>query len=516
MSEKKPYILKDISGNLWNFYIDDCSNLICYNSYDKIKLDEKVMEFDININYLGTIQLIYITYDGIIKYSEYYKNWNTQTLCNTCSKDEKIKEIKIKSIDDSLHIFFMFLNQNNEKKADILHYKWSGDKFSTNIITSIDYDSSIDKHFEIDVYGNKIYLWYLNITNSESSLNLSICEKGNWSPSKKLYRLYGTNIEFSTLKSLNCTNILNLTEEKNEYFLEHVSINSSKIMKVYKISESTEPLLFPKLIIQNNNLYALWLEGDFLNFSKFDNGWTNKSILNIDNINDIVNCRYAFEENPQNNLKAKSIFVLNFLAPKFLLPDEGIEQEKLFKENISLLSNCNAEKTIQKLLKDLSINKALNDKLEKRIHVLKLKLYEKDITLNNYNDYLNKTIAQKKVIEKDYNLLIQNQNKDILDTEKIKKELSDEKLRYDSLDKKVKQLITENTNLKNKVIKIKEFENAINKIKMEKSKCETNCKHIRDLEFKLTEKEKENLLIKEELENYKNKNLIGKLFKIKR
>lgn len=500
------YILKDISDTLWKFYIDEDKFLICDNYYEKVQIDENVSEFHVNVNYIGTIQLIYITYDGHVKYCEFNKKWTTQTLYTLCNKGDKIQELKIYSLNNELHIFFIFLKGSEKYSADLLHYKWSGNKFNTNIVASLNFDYSLFKHYDIEILNDELYMFFLQSEKNQTSLSMRKYEKNLWGNTQKLYRLYGSDIQFSTIKKDNTFHILNLTKENNIYILEHVSIDEKGNMKAFKVHESNTTICTPILLIENNSLYTMWIEDNSLMYSSFHDNWHKNNNLFIENINEIEKCRYISEENSHNNLYAKEIFILNSSFIKFFLAEETLVYDHIEERNFDLLQNCDAEKTIQKLLKEISYAKMLNEKLGKRISLLKNKLYEKDVSINNFNNYLNQTISQKKAVEKDYNSLLQSQNNFINELKNIKTKLNLEKDKTDSLKNTILELSQENNKLKGNSIKTKEFENK---------NCQCNCTYLKDLEFKIKEKENENDTLKEELERFKNMSFFDKIFKIK-
>lgn len=500
------YILKDISDTLWKFYIDKNKLLICDNYYEKVQIDENVSEFHVNINYIGTIQLIYITYDGDVKYCEFNKKWTTQTLYTLSNKGDKIQELKIYSLNNELHIFFIFLKENEKHKGDLLHYKWSGNKFNTSIVASLNFDYSSIKHYDIEVFNAELYIFFLQNEKDQNFLNMSKYKKNLWSNAKKLYRLYGSDIQFSTIKKDNVFHILNFTKDKNIYTLEHVSLDENGNMKAFKIHQSNDKICNPLFLIENNSLYSMWTENSSLIYCCFKDSWNKCNNIFIENINRIQKSRYISEENFNDSLQAKEVFILNSSPMKIFLPEETLIYNDMEEINLHLLENCDAERTIQKLLKEISYTKMLNDKLAKRISILKNKLYEKDISMNNINNYLNQTIAQKKAIEKDYNSLLQSQNNFVNELKDIKNKLNLEKDKGESLKNTIQKLSQENNNLKESSLKTKEFENK---------SCQYSCEYLKNLEFKIKEKEKENNTLKGELERFKNMSFFDKIFKMK-
>lgn len=500
------YILKDISDTLWKFYIDKSKFLICDNYYEKVQIDENISEFHVNINYIGTIQLIYITYDGDVKYCEFNKKWTTQTLYTLSNKGDKIQELKVYSLNNELHIFFIFLKEGEKHKGDLLHYKWSGNKFNTSIVASLNFDCSSLKHYDIEILNDEIYIFFLQNEKIENSLNMSKYKKNLWSSTKKLYRLYGSDIQFSTIKKDNVFHILNLTKDNTIYTLEHVSIDEQGNMKAFKVHESSNNICNPLLLIENNSLYTMWVENNSLIYSCFHDNWHKCNNIFVEDINRMQKSRYISEEISNKSLYAKEVFILNSSCVKIFLPEETLIYNDLEEINLDLLQNCDAEKTIQKLLKEISYAKMLNEKLGKRISLLKNKLYEKDVSINNFNNYLNQTISQKKAVEKDYNSLLQSQNNFINELKNIKTKLNLEKDKTDSLKNTILELSQENNKLKGNSIKTKEFENK---------NCQCNCTYLKDLEFKIKEKENENDTLKEELERFKNMSFFDKIFKIK-
>lgn len=90
---------------MYEFYINKYNTLMCNEISKETKILENVSKFNINITYLGIIEVVCITYDGFIKYCKFNKKWSTQTLYKLKSHNNSIDEVNLFSKGNKLHIF---------------------------------------------------------------------------------------------------------------------------------------------------------------------------------------------------------------------------------------------------------------------------------------------------------------------------------------------------------------------------------------------------------------------------
>lgn len=91
------------------FYINKDNTLMCNKFSEEIKILENVLKFNINVTYLGIIEVVCITFDGFIKYCKFNKKWSIQTLYKLKSHNNNIDEVNLFSKGNKLHIFFYVL-----------------------------------------------------------------------------------------------------------------------------------------------------------------------------------------------------------------------------------------------------------------------------------------------------------------------------------------------------------------------------------------------------------------------
>ncbi len=82
MNSNKSYIFKNIYGNMCEFYINKDNTLMCNKFSEEIKILENVLKFNINVTYLGIIEVVCITFDGFIKYCKFNKNGLSKLFIN--------------------------------------------------------------------------------------------------------------------------------------------------------------------------------------------------------------------------------------------------------------------------------------------------------------------------------------------------------------------------------------------------------------------------------------------------
>ncbi|NFI09470.1 hypothetical protein FDF97_18395 [Clostridium botulinum] len=586
MDSNKSYIFKNIYGNMSQFYINK-DNTLMYNEISKeTKILENVSKFNINITYLGIIEVVCITFDGFIKYCKFNKKWSTQTLYKLKSHNNSVDEVNLFSKGNKLHIFFMFYENRYDSSGNILHYVWDGSKFKTNIIAPINTIDGVERHYYLETLDNTINMFY--ITKEKNSNVISLCKYLNdddWSSPKKLYRLDGNNINFSTLKRDKEFNILNLSEENGIYTLEHVTIDTKDSINNFPIYKTNNSIYKSTFIIFNDILYCVWSEHNKLMYSSFNcKKWSNPSEIDTESFDNIGMYKYIYEESPlDKSIESKNIFAsisdnVNIFLPKVTKTYNNKSNDKY-----------DAEGTIRKLLQEVSKKNTVNYGLMNKTILLAEKLKEKNIHVNNLIESSNKVSIQKSNIESKYKSILEANNKLKIQTEdfkgklnkeseknellkirlkekmdenedlnniiersenqnitviknlenkylieikNIKKQLEDKqnelKVLLDknkNLEKNIRELKLENDNIREKLEKSEshtlsdlrnKYDIEVSTIKQQLEEKEKSFKYITDysqkLEATLDELKSENSIIKQQLENSKNKNFIEKIF----
>ncbi|GAA0733561.1 hypothetical protein [Clostridium oceanicum] len=458
MKSNKSYIFKNIYGTMYEFYINKDNDLMCNKFSEETKILENVSKFNINVTYLGIIEIVCITLDGFIKYCKLDKKWSTQTLYKLKSDNSSIDEVTLFSKKNKLHIFFMFYENKLDSYANILHYVWNGDKFKTNLVSTINIIDGLKKHYYLETIDETINMFY--ITKEKDSNVMSSCKystKDSWTNPKKLYRLNGNNISFSTLEKNNEFNILNLSNENKISTLEHVKVDSKNNIKnipIYKTKGTIDTATFN---IFNNILYCVWSENNQLMYSSFNNiKWSSPSTINTESYNDIYMYRYIYEESPlDDSIKGKNVFASISNNINIFLP----QRTKTYNNKNN---KCDAEGTIRKLLQEISEKKTINYDLKNKSLLLTEKLREKNIRVNNLSENINKISIQKSNIENKYKSTLQLNNKLKIQTQDFKESINKKSEKIELLKIRLKEKIDESNNLKVKFNEKSEEINSLN------------------------------------------------------
>ncbi|EJO5348101.1 hypothetical protein NRP93_002206 [Clostridium botulinum] len=569
MNFEESYIFKDLYGNMYEFYINEDNTLMCNKFSEETKILENVSQFNINVTPLGIIEIVCITFDGFIKYCKFNKKWTVQILYKLKSHNSIIDEVTLFSKGNKLHIFFMFYENKYDSIANILHYIWNGKKFKTNIIGPINTIENIDNHYHLEILNNTINMFYITKEKNSNVINSCRCLNDNtWTTAKKLYRLNGNNVNFSTLNKDKQFNILNISKENGLYTLEHVVLDTKDNIKNLPIYKTKNPIYKSTFIISNNILYCVWLENNMLMYSSFNNAeWSNCSNINTEAFDNIHMYGYIYEESPlDNSIKSKNIFASISDNINIFLP-------KITKTHNKINEKYDAESTIRKLLQEISKKNTVNYDLQNKTILLTENLKEKNIHVNNLMERLNKISIQKSTIEKKYKSLLdhndklnieikefkQKINKEYEQNKFLKTQLEEKTNENEKFDKKMEENNSLNKNLENVIEKLqnenvtaiknvenkyikeikdiknqlkdkedkfkslldknKNLEKSIEELKLENNNVkekEKNFEYIADysqkLEATLKELKSENSLIKQQLESSKNKNFIEKIF----
>ncbi|ABS41545.1 hypothetical protein [Clostridium botulinum] len=520
MNSNKSYIFKNIYGNMYEFYINKDNTLMCNEISEETKILENVSKFNINITYLGIIEVVCITFDGSIKYCKFNKKWSVQTLYKLKSHNNSIDEVNLFSKGDKLHIFFMFYENRYDSRGNILHYVWNGSKFETNIIAPINTIDGVERHYYLETLDNTINMFYITKERNSNVINLcKYLDNDDWSSPKKLYRLNGNNINFSTLKRDKEFNILNLSEENGIYALEHVTINTKDNINNFPIYKTNNPIYESTFIIFNDILYCVWSEHNKLMYSSFNSiKWSNSSEIDTESFDNIGMYKYIYEESPlDKSIESKNIFAsisdnVNIFLPKVTKTYNNKSNDKY-----------DAESTIRKLLQEVSKKNTVNYDLMNKTILLTEKLKEKNIHVNNLIENLNKVSIQKSNIESKHKSILEANDKLKIQTENFKRKLNKESEKNELLEIRLKEKIDENENLNNiierlenqNITAVKNLENKyLIKIKAIKKQLEDKQNELKvlldknkNLQENIKELKLENDNTKEQLEKSRNNTL---------
>ena len=314
----------------------------------------------------------------------------------------------------------------------------------------------------------------------------------------------------------------NGTKWSNCYKIDTKSFDNIDMYKyIYEespLDKSIESKNIFASISDNINVFLPKVTKTYNNNNKYDAESTIKKLLqDISKKNtvnyDLMNKTISLTE----KLKEKNLHVNNLI--------ENLNKISIQKSNIESKYNSLLETNNKLNIQTEDFKEKLNNE-NKNNELIKIKLKEKIDENENLNNIIqklqNENITTIKNLDDKYLIKIKNIKKQLEDKENQLKDLLD---KNKSLEKNIKELKLENDNANEKLEKYRKnilsnFKNKydieVSTIKKQLEEKEKSFQYITDysqeLEATLNELKSENSLIKQQLENSKNKNFIEKIF----
>lgn len=467
MSDIYSWIYIDHTNHIWKFFINDDKKL-CYRiMYEEGKwtkesiIDRNVLGFSLCLDNSETIHIIYSNIRGEVKYCTLKdKQWMGNLIyCLERDSDKfKIYDVKMEVMANQIHIFCILKDSNESGHGLLVHLIWDGNVteavFSQDIILA----SNIKETYTIkaDEDGN-IYMIYVTDEGDETSINYCLYEKGEW-VTKRLYGIYGDEIAVEVFKEEQGIHILNKYKDDSLYFLDHVRIDMSGAIEDFKVYESAEEVREPFLFIENNQLYAWWLEKNKIYYSAFNGEAWNPSQC-VERQDKGALCRYHcyLVQDHDGSIERIEVYGGSEADLHLFLPNKFIFQEEMISNSEGSLMNkgLHKNKALEKLEIQLCKIKSENKTLYKTIASLNEQLQVMKRSVKDYQGQMAKSVKQIQKSDENSKLFIELQ-------EKLQKELTD-----------IKDLLLKEQDLKTVI------------------------------EVKLKECQEENMLLKEEIEELK-------------
>ncbi|WP_125153578.1 hypothetical protein [Clostridium rectalis] len=281
MNNTNTYIYKDLENNSWEFVLREDKSLVYFTRYSDYKLikenkiDSDVLLFNIIIDKLNNLHLIYIK-KGEIKYCIWNsKNWVKQRLYSFDGRKNEIIEASTIKMKNIMHLFFIIKDIRNSIKGTLMHCTYQGEKALINTIDQITFLPNVSNHYRVEIFKeSKLYLFFLSKTRYEVKMKNYIYNKDSWIIKRKLYGLREEKINFYTLLFKEKIHILNISKQNGIWSIEDVYIDYNDKIVFLKIYEGKKHIKSAKLAINQGKLCAIWEEEDKILCSNFDNNWS--------------------------------------------------------------------------------------------------------------------------------------------------------------------------------------------------------------------------------------------------
>ncbi|SDK55021.1 hypothetical protein [Natronincola ferrireducens] len=266
------FVIRDTRGKIYNFYLNENKQIeyIVTNNENQwakkdVLLKKAMVSFSIDIDEKDEIHVVSFSSEGILYYHLFQKNkWHHQKIVDYSKGSGVVYYPSIKQLQDKLHIFYYFVEKNNENLCNMVHLTKYQEKWTKEDVLDSSYKKLINP-FKILTHGESIYVLYASIHQNFNQVyvvsynNIS----NQWSeplqitnsPIDKLY-LYGL---LDAEKNLHITWSTHLEEGLT---VEYIKYPLEEINEPPMISSLSEKLncSFPLLLIYNNALWCVWTQ----------------------------------------------------------------------------------------------------------------------------------------------------------------------------------------------------------------------------------------------------------------
>lgn len=463
------WIYRENINNIWKFSRNTNKELQ-YSIMDiekgctkEIIIDKDVLEFTIFIEE-DIIHIVYINIENKLKYCIMKDHkWVKTELYSIEGKDIKIYDLKMKIIQEEMHIFYLLKKDDTGDCSILTHCLWTGKEKE---ITQIhhhkgfkfkeEYKLVVDKNDNIDLFF---------ITNIENrfSMNYNSFRNHKWSLTEILYEMQADNLSFEVLKIEDNIHILKSYEENQIYSLIHIFIKENGDIRVFKIHKSNKKLSKPLILFKNRKIYSSWVENRKIFYSIFNNeAWGIPSYFNRGNEDTVKKYGFYAKGYNEENFKDREVYGTNDLDLNLFIPSEFVIEE-------DPLTIQNSQDYMKHINEDEK--KEINSSLKAEIYEMKMEVKK----LEDIIEYLNKQLHDKEEIIKEYEetvVKISNQKRKSDENCIVYMKLQDEmKKEMKELNQELAEEIEVNLSLKDKLKEAEEENENINKeLRLEKSK----------------------------------------------
>lgn len=453
MDISKRWIYIDDINNIWKFSLDSDNKLkysIMYKEgkWTKEKLvDENVLEYSMYTDKSG-IHIIYSNRQAELKYCTFIEEqWMGKVLYKLEDENVEINNLNVLLIDDEKHIFFLVIDKESDGHGILVHFSWKEKETKFDKLQDIILAADLEDHYLVDLDENKdIDLLFLSDEGNEISLNHLTYENFKWTDVRRLYGIYGEDIEVKILKDQYGIHVINKYKEDSLNHLIHVLVKKDGSAYKLDIHESENKLRDPILLKERNEIILYWIEEKKVYSSSYNGKeWSPPLSITEESEEDIIKYKYI-EFNREK--KGKEVYASGEVELKFLVSHEEVkiqEQAEIYQieEN---LETINKEKIFQ---------------MEETIARLNLQLQKKEKDQEEYENQISRIAQYKQGVEKNYNIFMEVQNKlqreleeskkiheeEIIKRENIEVELRDSKEARKAIEKLLDSLKEENSKL---------------------------------------------------------------------
>lgn len=395
---KKRYIVRDSKDSFYQFYLCN-KNLILENSrIGQRVIRENILEYALDIDKSDKIHIIYLNIKGELRY----------IVCNNKMEEKNVfvvkdkyilKDLKLKVIDSSIHIFYQ-VDSLKEDRSAIYHNYLIGSNWVDEKLAETCCPRYICSYF-VDCYEKDIYLLYCwNYDLGEYNIKKFDINKNIWEDFQSgiLIKDSSSLNFFITPNYIGIICFSKFVDTNIQTFIKYKDFNdlSSKWSLDRNISNSNSNTLKPIIFYKDNYIYVAWKQENRIVYKKSKDilNWSRELILDLKSesiyelmysnsdecANIKINCVYIpYIEFLYSLINSKIEYTYDSLSIESVNDNVlSLSDVKLSNESISSLQKKYSEFIEEK---DKRIKSLINEIEEKDTEISRLR--ETNLILNN-------------------------------------------------------------------------------------------------------------------------------------
>lgn len=398
------------------------------NEQNPISLcDEKILEFDVDIDKFGNIGVIILSDNGQLCYYFFNGNtWSKSLLYQLDFNAEKMKDISIRFSNNSPYILCCWKNTESSNLWSIISYYSHNDCWKNEVITDIRflYEEDIKPYILIRDLHFNLYLIYLTNSNIIYDLNMKILSHQSFQWGNPLFLSHCIYLKYFHLDALidqdKGVHISWIDKTKDRHCINYLYKSKSKYKSPtpMTILESIDSFIGNQLFMENHSIICYGMTNEYIYYTT--------QLLQSTTIADKWNPYKELDVTPNSINKFKTVYhpsnpLIHYHANCILTTDSSLflpihYGNDSFSKNSSTSSTTtsNTDNYFRHAAKKIGDTQNSNDNIVE-IHALKrlyAELLEKKQALDAKENLL-------KILESQISLLNEEINKLSIDDGKI-------------------------------------------------------------------------------------------------
>ena len=229
MKKNINWLLRDKNNSIWNFYLDNESNLVYSirkdkNWIDRNIIDKDVKEFYVDADCNNDVHVIYIS-DNKLKYCIIKnKELKINSIYDFTNSNYIMKEVKLVIVNNVVYIFCLIPNMKSKDEFVLMNYVWDRKKVRKSPVCFINKDNHGENYYDVELYNEKdVYVFY----NDGNNIYAKCYKEDKWGEAEKIIDIDKSVVEYSITSNKEVFDLLITNNFAGKYELINVKLNKN-------------------------------------------------------------------------------------------------------------------------------------------------------------------------------------------------------------------------------------------------------------------------------------------------